>query len=258
MTTNLHPIDASLIESIQRDEAPALAREEYRRFADALASLDDADWTRPTDCDDWTVRDLVGHVVGEMRAAASIREQISQQREIRTRTKRSGSSMVDAMTATQIARTADLSTSEIIAEARALGEPATAGRAKTPGLARRLVTIQVDMGTLSERWKLGYLVDIILTRDVFMHRTDLARAVGQDRGTDATHDGRLVADIVGEWARRHGRPFDLTLTGPAGGRFAQAGDLPEVIEMDAVEFCRTLSGRVTPAPGSLLVHEVPF
>ena len=29
----------------------------------------------------------------------------------------------------------------------------------------------------------------------------------------AGHDGRLVADVVTEWARRHGQPFTLTLTG---------------------------------------------
>jgi len=31
------------------------------------------------------------------------------------------------------------------------------------------------------------------------------------------HDARIVADVVAEWAGRHGRPFTLHLTGPAGG-----------------------------------------
>jgi hypothetical protein len=33
----------------------------------------------------------------------------------------------------------------------------------------------------------------------------------------AEHDGRIVTDVVGDWARRHARPFDLTLTGRPGG-----------------------------------------
>ena len=71
---------------------------------------------------------------------------------------------------------------------------------------------------------------------------------------DAAHDGRNVADVVAEWARRHGRPFELTLTGPAGGRYRSGTD-GEAIEIDAVELCRTLAGR---APGEgLLATVVP-
>jgi hypothetical protein len=69
------------------------------------------------------------------------------------------------------------------------------------------------------------------------------------------HDGRMLADVVSEWADRHGRPFTLTLSGPAGAEYV-AGDGGEHIELDAVEFCRILSGR---AQGTgLLTTEVPF
>jgi hypothetical protein len=69
------------------------------------------------------------------------------------------------------------------------------------------------------------------------------------------HDGRLVADVVAEWVRRHGKPVELTLTGPAGGSFV-AGESGENLELDAVEFCRILSGRAQGA--GLLSTEVPF
>jgi hypothetical protein len=69
------------------------------------------------------------------------------------------------------------------------------------------------------------------------------------------HDGRLVADAVAEWSRRHGRSFALTLTGPAGGAYA-SGRSGETLELDAVEFCRILSGRAQGA--GLLSTEVPF
>jgi hypothetical protein len=59
----------------------------------------------------------------------------------------------------------------------------------------------------------------------------------------AEHDGRLVADIVAEWAGIHGQPFELVLEGPAGGKFTQ-GSGGERVEVDALDFVRTLSGRL--------------
>ena len=60
---------------------------------------------------------------------------------------------------------------------------------------------------------------------------------------------------VAEWARLHGQPFNLTLTGPAGGRWRQ-GQGSERIELDAAEFWWTLAGR---AHGTgLLATPVPF
>jgi hypothetical protein len=43
-------------------------------------------------------------------------------------------------------------------------------------------------------WSLGYVTDVILTRDPWMHRLDLARATGQDPVLTADHDGVIVAD----------------------------------------------------------------
>jgi len=97
-------------------------------------------------------------------------------------------------------------------------------------------------------WKpLGYLYDIGFTRDVWMHRVDLSRAISRTFHATATHDGRIVADIIAEWATTHKDPFTLNLTGPAGGIYsrdpAPAGDR---IDMDAIDCCRILSGRGTP------------
>ena len=96
---------------------------------------------------------------------------------------------------------------------------------------------------------------MILTRDIWMHRVDLARATDTAPVHDPDHDGRIVAEIVAEWARRHGQPFDLTLTGAAGGHFL-TGEGGATIAEDATEFCRMLSGRSDrEAP---LGQEVPF
>ena len=75
-----------------------------------------------------------------------------------------------------------------------------------------------------------------------MHRVDISRATGKEMVLTADHDGRIIADVVADWARRHGRPFELGLTGAAGGDYRQ-GSAGEHLNMDAVEFCRTISGR---------------
>jgi hypothetical protein len=105
------------------------------------------------------------------------------------------------------------------------------------------------------RWRLGYLIDVIFNRDAWMHRIDLARATATPLVLTSEHDGRIVADVVAEWARTHGSPFSLRLDGPAGGLFVhQAGG--DELRLDAVEFCRIVSGR---GSGSgLLTTEVPF
>ncbi len=75
-----------------------------------------------------------------------------------------------------------------------------------------------------------------------MHRIDLARATGKTLDLDPGHDGRIVADIVAEWAGTHGEPFTLSLDGPAGGEYRPGTD-GEHVDMDAIDFCRILSGR---------------
>jgi uncharacterized protein (TIGR03083 family) len=244
------------ITPIRRPAAIEVARTAYGRFADVVEQLEDADWGRPTDCEGWTVRDLVGHVVGAMRAAASIRENLSQLREIRGRVRRDGGTITDTMTQVQIDRTAALDRAALVRECRSLVDAAAKGRARTPAPARRLVRFRVEMPGIDETWRLGYLVDVILTRDAWLHRIDLCRAVDRAPVLTADHDGRIVADVAAEWARRHGRPCRLELHGPAGGSYRFGSDDDTVVDLDAVEFCRILSGR---APGEgLLATPVPF
>ena len=111
----------------------------------------------------------------------------------------------------------------------------------------------MTVGNAQERWTLGFLFDVILTRDPFMHRLDICRATGIPVQATPAHEGVIVDDIVREWAARHGRPYTLTLSGPAGGSWGGDG---EYITMDAFDFCRTVSGRGR-ATG-LLSQQVPF
>jgi hypothetical protein len=104
-------------------------------------------------------------------------------------------------------------------------------------------------------WTVGYLFDVIHTRDPWIHRIDISGAIGREVALSSDHDGRIVAGVVGDWAARHVQPFTLTLTGPAGGSFASGAGGAE-LELDAVEFCRILSGRAHGA--GLLATRVTF
>ncbi len=88
----------------------------------------------------------------------------------------------------------------------------------------------------------GQLMDLLYTRDVWLHTIDIARATGREPDVNAVFNARIVADVVAEWGRRHGQPVALTLTGPSGGVFHQGPDGSE-LNYDAVDFCRILSGR---------------
>lgn len=242
------------IPPIARGEVETLARTEYARFADQLRSLSVDDWPKPTDCPLWDVRAMAGHSTGMLSTFTGYRTLMREMNTATKAAKRSGEAMVDELTAKQVADHADLSTSELIAKIDEIGPQAARWRASRPSLFRAM-SIKEEVGGEPETWRLGYLLDIILTRDPWMHRVDIARATGMEMELTTEHDGRIIADVVAEWARRHGSPFTLTLTGPAGGTYTSGTD-GEQITIDAVDFCRTLSGRATGS--GLLAQEVPF
>jgi uncharacterized protein (TIGR03083 family) len=238
-----------------RDVAARLALVEYDRLLDVLRQMDAQDWRRQTDCPAWNVRDMAGHVVGMARMAATLRETLRQDRIAR----KAGGSYIDALTDLQVREQADVDTDALLDRFADVGPRAAKARATMPRLLRRMpLRVPQIVGDHLERWSNAYLVDVILTRDTWMHRMDITRAVDDAPELSADHDGHIVADVVDEWSERHQQPYRLELTGPAGGVFAH-GDAP-VIVMDAVDFCRALSGRrpTTPVEHELLETSVPF
>jgi uncharacterized protein (TIGR03083 family) len=233
---------------LDRQTATRLAATEYERVADLLAQLTPEQWAAPTDCPAWDVRAMAGHMLGMAQMIATWREMVRQQLVAGRRAKRDGVESIDALTALQVDKNADLTTGEVVDQLRRVAPRAVRNRRGAPGLMRRQT-----MPENGEWWTLGYLFDVILTRDPFMHRIDITRATGVPLAATADHEGVIVADVVAEWAERHGAAYDLELTGPAGGHW-RAGD-GERITMDAFEFCRALSGRA-PAAG-LLTTQVP-
>lgn len=226
------------------------AETEYARLLDQLATLPDEAWHRPTDCGDWDVRQVVAHLVGAAEGNARVREAVRQAR--LGRRARPGAPLVDGINDVQVAERAAATPAQLTAALADVAPRAVRARRRIPAPVRAL---RVPFGPPLGVRSVGYLMDRIYTRDAWMHRIDIARATGTPLELTADHDGRLVADIVEEWARAHGQPYELRLTGPAGGSWSR-GDGGEAHEMDAVEFCRTVSGRA--AGQRLLATPVPF
>jgi uncharacterized protein (TIGR03083 family) len=257
MTRTRTPDAEGLVQPrLDRLVAMRLAATEYDRMADALASLSPEDWRRPTDCPAWDIRELGCHMVGMAAMIASPLETRRQQKKATADAAAAGTDQLTALTALQVSERADWTPADVVAGARRIGPRAARGRRMTPSfIRRRPLPVPQDVGGRLERWALGFLIDVILTRDPWMHRMDLARATGLEPLLTADHDGVIVADVVAEWAARHDAPYELELTGPAGGSWRR-GSGGERIAMDAIDFCRILSGRGQ-APG-LLAVAVPF
>lgn len=240
---------------LDRAVAMRLAVTEYDRVTTLFGRLTPEQWAVPTDCPGWDVRAMSGHMLGMAQMVASIPELMRQQLASGKRQKRDGGLTIDALTALQVEKNAGLTTDQLVAAMRRTGPRAARGRRRTPALVRnRTLPAEQDVCGEKEWWTFGYLYDVILTRDPFMHRIDIAQATGTDMELTADHEGLIVDDVVREWAARHGQPYALELSGPAGGRWSR-GEGP-AISMDALEFCRTVAGRV-PGDGPLSV-QVPF
>lgn len=234
------------------NEAMGLAEMEFARMVEHLRALAGEDWQKPTVCELWDVRTMASHVLAMAEAQASMRQFAH---DFRGASKRSGGKMIDAMTAVQVAERASMKPEAIISRLAAIAPKAVKARRRTPTVVRHAVRMKQDPPFHGEKWQFGYLVDTIFTRDTWMHRLDISRATNTPMILTAAHDGRLVADVVGEWGRRHGQAFSLTLTGPAGGQW-RVGDEGEDLELDALDFCWTVGSR---QPGlGLLATEVPF
>jgi uncharacterized protein (TIGR03083 family) len=238
---------------LERETAMRLAATEYGRFHGMLVELEPQEWSLPTNCPGWDVRAMATHLLGMADMAASPWET---RRQMREATKRGGV-FIDALTGLQVEEREDLDPVHIIAQFEKAGPRAAKGRRRIPGLVRRrrLPPEQTDG---LEAWTLGYLVDVILTRDPWMHRMDIAEITGRAPTLTSDHDGVLVDDVVREWAGRHGQPCTLTLTGIAGGSwtFGNGSSVGPELEYEAVEFCRLIGGRREPE--GLLQTIVPF
>jgi uncharacterized protein (TIGR03083 family) len=258
-TTRSAP-SAARTPALDRPTCGRLAAAEFDRTLRQLSALTPQEWAKPTDCAGWDVRAIASHVLAMAQMFSSF-PQNARQHLPASRAARHGAVYIDALTARQVNDRRSLTASDICQKLAAVAPRAVRWRQGTPSLMRRrpmpgLQPVGSTPGAPVEAWTFGYLFDVILTRDTWMHRVDVARATRRQLELSSDHDGVLIADVVAEWSGRHAEPYTLTLTGPAGGRWSRGQNSGHVLELDAVEFARTLSGRGS-AEG-LLAVAVPF
>lgn len=226
--------------------ADRLATDVYTALLADLAVLDGDDWTRPTECDPWTVRDMVAHLVGAAQGHASTVTFLRQYAWAVRHKKQFDGSEMDALSQHEIDLQAGRSGPGLVDDLTALAPRAVAGRARRARLLGWVPVTMAPTGSWYEgmptKVSMAELSAVVLTRDVWMHRLDIARALGRTPVLDPLVDGRVIADLVIDWADRHGRPLTLTLTGPAGGTF-QLDRGGAALQLDALDFARHLAGR---------------
>ena len=246
------------IPRIRHAEAMQITATENARLLDQVRELGSADWNAATDCTRWSVRDVVVHLIASAQAQASPIEffrQVWAGRKLNGQV--GGTHWVDGVNEAQLRARRAWTADQLPQKWESAAAAALTVRRRLPALIRALPVLPLGTQLGTELgWKpVAYLFDIGLTRDVWMHRIDIARAVDRPLHLTVEHDGRIVADIVAEWARLHDDPFTLDLQGPAGGWYSARGG-GEPTRLDAVEFVRILSGRGD--GGGVLSHKLPL
>jgi uncharacterized protein (TIGR03083 family) len=258
MTMTATSTDVTTIGRIGHEEAMELTAAEFDRMVVLFRQLGPDDWARPTDNDQWDVRATALHLLGAAEGNASMREGMHQLRQGKRLFKEiGGHHWVDGVNELQIRERAGVANEQIADRYAAVAPAAVKARRRIPAPIRKLRV--VDFPEPIGRETVGYLMDMVYTRDVWMHRVDIARATDQKMELTTEHDGRMIADMVAEWATTFDEPFTLVLEGVAGGTYHRGdtgGPGSEPVRIDAVEFVRILSGR---APGTgLLSHPLPL
>ncbi len=232
---------ADTIPYIHAAEAHQLLTAELQNFIGLMETLQPRDWSQPTMCTEWDVRDILAHQAGGYAAGARYLELLRQFR----RLPRDGQLLEDAINALQVRDRAGRTPEELLAELRAAGPRAAHNWAYRFWLLKQVSIPHAVAGRLS----LKHLMWVIHSRDTWMHRLDVCRATGREFVQSAEHDGRIVAlvmrDVAAAWGRIPGAPpLAVALTGPAGGQWQLGAGKPDAsLSLDVLEFNIFASGR---------------
>lgn len=244
-----HPAvpEAAQIPYVTAPEARELLHTALERFLAVLETLEPADWTQPTACTLWNVRDMVAHQAGGYASGTSYREMLRQYTALPGR----GQLPEDAINALQLRERAGQSPAELIAELRQAGPIAIEKWADHFRLIKPIAVPHPVGGRLSVR----HLMWVIHSRDTWMHRLDICRATQREFHQTREHDGRIVALVMRDVDLRlrgqlGGRAVVFELSGVAGGAWKiGSGPAAATVHMDALDFNILASGRDTYAAG---------
>lgn len=243
-------VHARAILPLSHREAMGMATLELERFLALVTSLPEDAWEKPTACTRWNVRHMLAHVTG---AAASYARWSEFKRQNSFKVQRpyrvSGLSFLDSLNQIQVDDRASATPAALIDELRTVGPRAIATRTRLPVLLRALRVPLPALGLVP----IGYLTDLIYTRDMWMHRLDLCRATGREMVMTPEHDGRIVSLIMRDLVKKLAATLRNTsmvyhLSGKVGGTWHLGAEVPPAatLHLDVVDFNLLASGRLTP------------
>ena len=255
-TSNTDPVvrpalvQARAIPPLSHHEAMDMATLELERFLALVTALSDDEWEKPTACTLWNVRQILAHVTG---AAASYARWSEFKRQNSFKVQRphraSGLSFLESLNQIQVDDRASATPAALIDELQTVGPRAIATRTRLPVLLRALRVPLPALGIVP----VGYLTDLIYTRDMWMHRLDLCRATGREMVLTPQHDGRIVALVMRDVARKLAAPLRKKsmvyhLSGRVGGTWQLGAAVPPsaTLHLDVLDFNLLASGRLTP------------
>ncbi|MFC9695049.1 maleylpyruvate isomerase family mycothiol-dependent enzyme [Kribbella sp. NPDC056951] len=237
---------AVLATDISRADRPQCAEHraaELEAWHDLLASINGSEWQRRTVCDEWDVADIAGHMIGQAEDVnipwSFPRRMRKAKRAYPTKPKFDRHMMVQAD------EHRGTPPDELRSTFDQVWAKATRKILRNPGLVRRMSFSVDEYPGFS--LDLGYVQDILLSRDLWMHRDDICQALG--RPFDAGRYGEeMIAQVMRDvidgpfWGDRPA--VDVELTGQGGGTYRLGrGEPVGHAAVDAVGYMRTLSGR---------------
>lgn len=234
------------IPDITKSEALELSLTEVERVVDLLERLEGDDWQQPTDCTEWTVRDMAAHLSGACRGWSDRKHFLRQY--IFNPYSRKGEDKVHGINRCEVADRAEWSTDEVIAEMREYGAKAVNSRQRFPNFIRNIKLPLPPLGKVPIR----YLLDTIYQRDQWMHRGDICRATGKQMVFTGAYDERVTDLVMLDIAQHLGNVLngtvDVTVTGGVEKtyRFGTTSEPHASITIDLLELNRLASQRSTP------------
>jgi uncharacterized protein (TIGR03083 family) len=240
-------------ESVRAREVPRVGRHqafghrtaEIAAWHELLTSLDSDDWHVRTVCTEWDVADVVGHLCGQ--AEDVLVPWSFPMRDRRARRRYPDVPLVDSHMLIQSDEHRGTPPAELIQQFDRLWDKANQSMLRRPELIRR-IKIKVEGIPIPtfQRLSFGYIQDILLPRDLWMHRDDVCRALGRPFdpgkfGQELIGQVLLDLEVFEVWA---GLPVRVVLSGPAGGIWQLGQGEPVAdVRTDAVGYMRTISGR---------------
>jgi uncharacterized protein (TIGR03083 family) len=236
-------IQADAIAPVDRHEAAHLAAFELDQVLNLLEMLDGDDWTQPTECTEWNVRAMAGHLAGGCAGWARWRD--FRRQTLMNPYIRKAAMPIDAINRREVEDRAHLTPRQVIDELRVVGPAAIRNRKNLPALLRR---IKISAAPLPGKMSVAYLADVIYPRDQWMHRMDLCRATGKAWVINPDHDRRLLGLILLDMATVLAGRLSLVVhvTGALTASYRIGHGEPQAeIDIDLFTLNRRSSGRIS-------------